>query len=117
MDERYIAKFIAWPQANICSDGSLDGLHPRGYGTFPRVLRMYVREKKMLTLEQAVHKMTGLAAQHVGLRDRGRIRVGAAADLALFDPRTVADRATYEKPHALSVGIARVWGNGTRVQT
>lgn len=115
MDERDIAKFIAWPQANICSDGSLDGLHPRGYGTFPRVLRMYVREQKMLTLEQAVHKMTGLAAQHMGLRDRGQIRVGAAADLVLFDPRTVADRATYEKPHELSVGIARVWVNGIAV--
>lgn len=115
MDERDIAKFIAWPNANICSDGALDGLHPRGFGTFPRVLRMYVREQKMLTLEEAVHKMTLLAAQHMGFRDRGEIRVGAAADLVLFDPQTVADRATYEKPHELSVGIAHVWVNGTTV--
>jgi len=115
MDERDIARFVAWPNANICSDGSLDGRHPRGYGTFPRVLRMYVREQKTLTLEQAVHKMTSLAARHMGFRDRGEIRVGAAADLVLFDPRTVADRATYEKPHELSVGITRVWVNGTTV--
>lgn len=115
MDERDIAKFVAWPNANICSDGTLDGGHPRGFGTFPRVLRMYVREQKVLTLEEAVRKMTSLAAQHMGFRDRGEIRVGAAADLVLFDPQTVADRATYEKPHELSVGIARVWVNGMTV--
>ena len=115
MDERDIAKLLAWPNANICSDGSLDSMHPRGFGTFPRVLRVYVREKKLLTLEQAVHKMTSLAAQHMGFRDRGEIRVGAAADLILFDPQTVSDRATYEKPHEQSVGIARVWVNGTQV--
>lgn len=115
MDERDIAKFITWPNANICSDGNLDGRHPRGFGTFPRVLRMYVREQKLLTLEAAVHKMTSLAAQHMGFNDRGEIRTGAAADLVLFDPATVSDRATYEKPHELSVGIARVWVNGTTV--
>lgn len=115
MDERDIARLIAWPEANICSDGSLDSRHPRGIGTFPRVLRVYVREKKLLTLEQAVRKMTSLAARHMGFRDRGEIRVGAAADLVLFDPQTVADRATYESPHEQSVGIARVWVNGTTV--
>lgn len=115
MDERDIAKLVAWPYANICSDGTLDGMHPRGIGTYTRVLRVYVREKKLLTLEQAVQKMTSLAASHVGLRGRGEIRVGAAADLVLFDPQTVSDRATYTSPHEQSVGIARVWVNGTTV--
>ncbi|MBS0570974.1 MAG: D-aminoacylase [Proteobacteria bacterium] len=115
MDERDIDKFVTWPNSNICSDGSIDSLHPRGIGTFPRVLRVYVREKKLLTLEQAVHKMTSVAARHMGFRDRGEIRVGAAADLVLFDPQTVADRATYDNPREPSVGIERVWVNGTTV--
>lgn len=115
MDERDIEKLILWPQANICSDGSTDSLHPRSVGSFPRVLRMYVREKKVLTLEQAIQKMTSAAAQHMGFPDRGEIRVGAIADLVLFDPDTIADRATYEHPHEQSVGIARVWINGTSV--
>lgn len=115
MDERDIAALIAWPHANICSDGQLEDLHPRGAGAFTRVLRVYVREKKRLTLEQAVRKMSGLAAEHMGLTDRGEIRVGAAADLVLFDPATVADRATTKEPGALSIGIARVWVNGALV--
>lgn len=110
-----IAKFIAWPHSNICSDGSIGGAHPRGAGAFTRVLRVYVRENKMLTLEQAVHKMSGLAAEHVGLTDRGVIKPGAYADLVLFDPATVADRATRAEPGALSVGIERVWVNGELV--
>ncbi len=76
---------------------------------------MYVRENKLLTLEQAVHKMSGLAAEHVGLPDRGVIKPGAYADLVLFDPATVADRATRAEPGALSVGIERVWVNGQLV--
>jgi N-acyl-D-amino-acid deacylase len=112
MREDDIAKFIAWPHSNICSDGSIGGAHPRGAGAFTRVLRMYVRENRLLTLEQAVHKMSGLAAEHVGLVDRGVIRPGAYADLVLFDPATVADRATRAEPGALSVGIERVWVNG-----
>jgi len=115
MDERDIAKFIAWPQANISSDGNIGGRHPRGAGTFTRVLRIYVRETGLLTLEQAVHKMTGLSAEHMGLKDRGVIRAGAFADLVLFDPKTVTDRATTDDPAALSEGIARVWVNGAQV--
>jgi N-acyl-D-amino-acid deacylase len=115
MVERDIDALIVWPHASICSDGSLDSLHPRGRGAFTRVLRTYVREKRLLTLEEAVRKMTGLSAANVGIADRGVIRPGAYADLVLFDPATVADRSTFEDPKALSVGIERVWVNGVEV--
>jgi len=115
MDERDIARLIAWPFANISSDGELDGRHPRGFGTFPRVLGRYVRDQHVVTLEEAIRKMTSLAAHNVGIRDRGTIAPGMYADLTLFDPATVTDRATPTDPHALSVGIDRVWVNGTLV--
>jgi N-acyl-D-amino-acid deacylase len=115
MTEEDVAALIAWPHAAICSDGSLESLHPRGRGAFTKVLRMYVREKKVLTLEEAIRKMTGLSAANVGIADRGVIRPGAFADLVLFDPATVADRSTWEDPLALSVGIERVWVNGVPV--
>lgn len=115
MDEGDIAKLIAWPQANISSDGMLEDLHPRGSGAFARVLRVYVREKKLLSLEEAVHKMSGLAARHMGFTDRGEIRDGNYADLVLFDPALVADRASPQQPGAQAVGVARVWVNGTLV--
>jgi N-acyl-D-amino-acid deacylase len=115
MIEKDIDALIAWPHASICSDGSLDSLHPRGRGAFTKVLREYVREKKVLTLEEAVRKMTGLSAANMGIADRGVIRPGAFADLVLFDPATVADRSTFEDPKALSVGIERVWVNGVPV--
>ena len=107
-----VAKLIAWPHSNISSDGMLKDRHPRGAGSFTRVLRRYVREQPVLTLEQAVHKMTGAAAKHMGFADRGVIRPGARADLLLFNPDTVADRATSDNPSALSDGITRVWVNG-----
>lgn len=110
-----IAKLIAWRYSNICSDGTLASRHPRGAGSFTRILRQYVREDRLLTLEEAVRKMTGASAENMGIGDRGTIRVGQHADLVMFDPATVADRATIENPTALSVGIARVWVNGTLV--
>ena len=110
-----VAALIAWPHSNICSDGALVDLHPRGAGTFTRVLGRYVRERGLLTLEQAVHKMTGLTAVHMGLSDRGLLRPGAAADLVLFDPATVIDNATPDDPGAPSSGIAKVWVNGVLV--
>lgn len=115
MREDDVARFIAWPHSNICSDGSIGNAHPRGAGAFTRILRVYVRETRLLTLEQAVHKMSALAAEHVGLQDRGVIRPGAYADLVLFDPATVADRATRAEPGALSVGVEKVWVNGRLV--
>lgn len=107
-----VAALIAWPHSNICSDGALVDLHPRGAGAFTRILAHYVRETGLLTLEEAVHRMTGLAAAHMGFEDRGRIAPGQAADLVLFDPATVTDHATPENPAALSTGIAAVWVNG-----
>lgn len=115
MVEKDIDALIVWPHASICSDGSLDSLHPRGRGAFTKVLRTYVREKKLLTLEEAIRKMTGLSAANVGIADRGVIRPGAFADLVLFDPATVADRSTFEEPKALSTGIDTVWVNGEAV--
>ena len=112
MDERDIATILRWPYANICSDGELDGAHPRGFGSFPRVLGRYVREQHVLSLEEAVRRMTTLAAANVGITGRGRIAPGQAADLVLFDPATVGDRATLAEPHALSTGINTVWVNG-----
>jgi N-acyl-D-amino-acid deacylase len=104
-----VAALIAWPHSNICTDGNLVDLHPRGAGSFPRVLGRYVREQGLLSLEEAVRKMTSLASDHMGFADRGVIRAGAAADLVLFDPDTVIDNATPQNPSALSSGIAKVW--------
>ena len=112
MDEGDIDRLIAWEHANICSDGLLNGAHPRGFGAFPRVLGRYVREKGTLTLEDAVRKMTSLPAQHAGLQRRGTIAPGNYADLVLFDPATVIDRSTTDQPHLESIGIAHVWVNG-----
>jgi N-acyl-D-amino-acid deacylase len=110
-----VAALIAWPHSNICTDGSLTDLHPRGAGSFPRVLGRYVREQGLLSLEEAVRKMTGLAAANMGFENRGVIRPGAAADLVLFDPDTVIDNATPQNPSALSSGIGKVWVNGVLV--
>jgi len=110
-----VDQLIKWPHANICSDGSLVDSHPRGAGAFTKVLRYYVREHGLLSLEEAVHKMTGLTAAHMGIADRGVIRPGAFADLVLFDPATVADQSTIEAPSRISVGIEHVWVNGVEV--
>jgi len=112
MIEEDIRVLLAWPHSNICTDGSLNDLHPRGSGSFPRVLGRYVREQGLMSLEQAIHKMTGLTAQHMGLEDRGIIKPGAAADFVLFDPDTIIDNATPQNPSALSSGIDSVWVNG-----
>jgi N-acyl-D-amino-acid deacylase len=115
MAEKDIEVLLRWPHANVCSDGASGGGHPRGYGAFPRVLGRYVRERKVLPLEEAVRKMTSLAAAHMGLAERGTIAPGMPADLVLFDPRTVRDRATPEHPTLPAAGIVRVWTNGVEV--
>lgn len=117
MNEADILDLMAWEHTNICSDGGLRDLHPRGAGTFTRVLGRYVRDKKLFSLETAVYKMTGLAADHMGIEDRGRIREGMVADLVLFDPDTVIDNATPENPQAISTGILSVWVGGELVYT
>ncbi|TDI46752.1 MAG: D-aminoacylase [Acidobacteria bacterium] len=117
MDERDIERLMAWRHTNICTDGELDGAHPRGYGTYPRVLGRYVRERDVLTLPDAIHKSTALAAEHMGFADRGRIEPGFKADLVLFDADAVIDRATPQDPRAVSEGIDKVWVNGVLVYT
>jgi N-acyl-D-aspartate/D-glutamate deacylase len=121
MSEENLARFLAHPLGMVCSDGgafALDGParrghpHPRGLGSFPRVLGHFVRETHALTLEQAVWKMSGFPASRVGLADRGRLRVGAAGDVVVFDPATVADRATFTDPFQYPIGIPHVLVNG-----
>lgn len=110
-----IAELTLWPHSNISSDGMLVDRHPRGAGSFTKVLAWLVRREGRLSLESAVAKMTSLAARHMGFADRGTLAPGMAADLVLFDPAEVADRATIADPGALSVGIAKVWVNGELV--
>jgi dihydroorotase/N-acyl-D-amino-acid deacylase len=101
----------------VAPDGpfAAQSTHPRAYGSFTRILGRYVREQRLMTLEYAVRKMTSLAAQRVGLADRGLVRPGMYADITVFDPQTVIDRATFEQPHLPSVGIAYVFVNGQAV--
>ncbi len=96
------------------TDGPLSGSksHPRGWGTYPRILGRYVREERLLTLESAIHKMTGMPAKRVGLRDRGLLRAGMYADITVFDPQRVIDRATFEVPNQYPQGIQYVIVNG-----
>jgi N-acyl-D-amino-acid deacylase len=115
MTEADIELFYKQPWVMVASDGGIGGAHPRGAGTFPRVLGRFVREKHWLTLPDAIHKMTALPAQRMGLRDRGTLREGTFADLVLFDPQTVIDRATFAEPQALPVGIQTVFVNGEKV--
>lgn len=114
MDPADVDALLRWPHSNVSSDGALAGAHPRGWGAFPRVLAA-VRERDLMSWEQAVHRMTGLAAAHMGLPDRGVLRPGAIADLVLFDPETVTDRATTEDPHRPADGIVQVWVAGRPV--
>jgi N-acyl-D-amino-acid deacylase len=124
MREEDVELILAHPLAAVCSDGaawapygplSAGVPHPRTYGTFPRVLGRYVRERRVLSLEAAIHRMTALPARRVGLHDRGTVAPGARADLVAFDPDTVADRATFERPHQYPIGIPHVWVNGVAV--
>jgi len=108
-----VATILADPRVAIGSDGhgqnaaedAGEATHPRSYGTFPRVLGRYVRDEQRLTMAAAVHKMTGLPASRLGFTDRGLVAPGYVADLVLFDPAVIADRATYAEPHCYAVGI------------
>ena len=117
MSEENTRRTLAHPLGAICSDASArrstgplseGSPHPRAYGSYPRVLGKYVREERAMSLEEAVRKMTSLPAEILHLADRGTIAVGKAADLAVFDPATVADTATFEAPHSYPVGIPHV---------
>ena len=115
MIESDIQAFYQQPWVMVASDGGIGSSHPRGAGTFPRVLGRYVREKRWITLPEAVHKMTGLPAQRLGWKDRGLIKEGNVADLVLFNSDTVIDRSTYKDPEALPIGIEKVFVGGTLV--
>ncbi len=117
IDERDVERIMRHPQTMIASDGRLvspgEGHpHPRWYGTFPRILGHYVREKNILTLEEAISKMTGMPAKRLDLRDRGFLQEGLHADIVIFDSKTIRDRATYEHPHQYPEGIEYVFVNG-----
>ncbi|MGM0651674.1 MAG: N-acyl-D-amino-acid deacylase family protein [Bacillota bacterium] len=121
-----LEKLLIHPRAIYCSDGravSSDGpmgkskIHPRYYGTFPRILGYYVREKKLLSLEEAIKKMTALPARKIGLKRRGQVKEGYFADLVLFDPNKIIDKANFEKPHLYPEGIAYVLVNGKVIVT
>jgi N-acyl-D-amino-acid deacylase len=118
LDEQDVRRIMVHPHTMIASDGRLsqpgDGHpHPRAYGTFPRVLGEYVRAQKLLPLETAIHKMTGMPARRLGLSDRGVLRVGAMADVVVFDAATVKDQSTFAEPHQYPSGIETVIVNGT----
>ncbi len=115
MTDSDIGQLLSWEHTNICTDGGLVDLHPRATGSFPRILARYVREQKLLSIETAIRKMSGLAADHMGMRERGYIRPGMVADLVLFNADTVTDRATPAEPDALSEGIVTVWVAGEKV--
>jgi len=124
MSEDNVARGLALPWVMIGSDGegraaqgpyAAGKPHPRNYGTCPRFLGHYVRDQRLLPLEEAVRRMTGLPAAKLGLRDRGRLAPGAFADVVVFDPATIADTATFADPHRYPRGIAWVLVNGRPV--
>ncbi|MDI7277756.1 MAG: amidohydrolase family protein, partial [Anaerolineae bacterium] len=115
--EARLRRTLTHPRQMVASDGIYQGrrAHPRAWGTYPRLLGRYVRELGWLTLEDAVRRMTGFPAERFGLRDRGLLRPGLAADLVVFDPETVADRATFDSPREEPQGIEHVLVNGVPV--
>lgn len=119
MDEADVTRILASSEAMIGSDGLPEDVHPhpRLWGTFPRVLGRYVREREVLSLESAIHRMSGLSAHHFGLRDRGRLAEGMYADICIFDPDSVCDSATFERPATPAVGIHHVFVNGALALT
>ena len=117
MEEKDVEKIMQHPLTMIASDGRLSspGIghpHPRVYGTFPRVLGKYVREKKLLSLQEAIYKMTLFPAKTYGIENRGQLKKGLKADLVIFDPNTIIDKATFIQPHQYPIGISHVLVNG-----
>ena len=122
MSEENVRSQIRYPWVVIGTDaGGVDPdstkvvVHPRSYGSYPRILGRYVREQKLLTLEDAVRKMSSGVASRLSLRDRGMLREGLKADVVIFDDATIMDLATPDKPHQISKGVEQVWVNGVRV--
>ncbi len=124
MSEDNVEKQIALPWVSFGSDAgslateepfTLTSTHPRAYGNFARLLGHYVRERRVIPLQEAVRKLTSLPADNLGVHDRGRLRPGDFADVVVFDPDTIADHATYEQPHQYATGMVHVFVNGTQV--
>lgn len=122
MNEDVMKRFLIDPLVMVSSDGSPGMRHPRGYGSFAKIIRQYVNEENLLTLEEAIYKMSGLTAETLGLSNpehvvlpRGLIKEGFAADLLIFDPQIVTDRATFEEPHRYAEGFDWVFVNGVEV--
>jgi N-acyl-D-aspartate/D-glutamate deacylase len=117
MDEADVRTFLKDPFIMVSTDGGVTDFgvgvpHPRNYGTYPRLLGHYVREEGTLTLEEAIRKSTSLPAGHMGFADRGTIEVGNWADIVIFDPESIIDTGTFQKPHQYPTGIAYVFVNG-----
>jgi N-acyl-D-amino-acid deacylase len=124
MSEDNVKKEIRLPYMCFGSDAASrapegvflkSGTHPRAYGNFARLLGTYVREEKCIPLQEAVHRLTGLAAAHLRIKKRGELRTGNYADIVIFDPATVNEHATYEQPQQLATGISDVFVNGVQV--
>jgi N-acyl-D-amino-acid deacylase len=120
IDEADVERIMRSPYTMIASDGEIPifgkaAPHPRSYGTFARVLGVYVRERNIITLQDAIHRMSGMPAQRLSFRDRGLLRPGMKADIVVFDPATVSDKATFDKPHQYSAGFRDVVVNGKLV--
>jgi len=124
MSEDNVKLQLKQPWVSLGSDGSFmssEGVflktstHPRAYGNFARLLGKYVRDEHVIPMEEAIRRMTSLPADMLRIKDRGRLAAGKLADVVVFDPKTIADQATYEKPHQYAVGVRDVWVNGTPV--
>jgi N-acyl-D-amino-acid deacylase len=124
MSEENVRRQVALPWVSFGSDAASmapegvflkSSAHPRSYGNFARLLGRYVRDEKLVTLAEAIRRLSGLPAANLGLADRGVLRRGAFADVVVFDPATIADRATYENPHQYAVGMRHVLVNGVPV--
>jgi N-acyl-D-amino-acid deacylase len=115
MSEADLKRFIAHPKVMFCSDGNLKGSHPRGAGTFPRILGVYVREQRVIPLAEAIRKMTSFPASRFGFKGRGRLAVGMKADIVAFNPATILDTATTKDPQSAPIGIETVLVNGVPV--
>ncbi|NIR67040.1 MAG: amidohydrolase family protein [candidate division Zixibacteria bacterium] len=116
MDQKLQDRLMLGENVMVSSDGSPTMHHPRGYGSFAKVIRYYVIEKELLSLEEAIYKMSGLPAKTIGIEDRGRLQEGMKADLLIFDPKDVQDRATFANPHKLADGFDWIMVNGTLVR-
>ncbi len=124
MSEDEVRRKVALPYMSFGSDAAAQsaegvflksGAHPRAYGNFARLLGRYVRDEKLISLEEAVYRLSGLPATNLGLAGRGILREGMFADVVVFDPAQIADRATFDQPHQYAVGMTHVFVNGVQV--